>query len=218
MRASLGAGAAAVLLIFAARAQGGDDPGQTSARPDLGAPVTIGWGDFAASVAPSGPAPASLGSPLAEAAGEPAPAAEEIDVVDAHWMALTMWGEARGDGEQAMRAVGHVIDNRRRSGGHGPHATDTVSEAWQFSCWNPGDPNRAAMENVDRLPQGSREHALWLAARRIAGEILAGRSDDPTGGALFYHRVDVAPAWSRGVAPVRHIGDHLFFRSARRRA
>ena len=216
MRASLGAGAAAILLIFAARAQGGDDPAPTPARAGPIVPATVGWGDFAASVAPSTPAPASPGSEMTGSPVEPAPATEEIDVVDAHWMALTMWGEARGDGEDAMRAVGHVIDNRRRSGGHGPHATDTVSEAWQFSCWNPGDPNRIAMENVDRLRQGSREHDLWLAARRIAGEILAGRSPDSTGGALFYHRVDVAPAWSRGVAPIRRIGDHLFFRTARR--
>jgi spore germination cell wall hydrolase CwlJ-like protein len=141
----------------------------------------------------------------------------ELDVVDAHWMALTMWGEARGQGEEAMRAVGHVIDNRRRASGLDPgFVTDTVNEAFQFSCWNAGDPNREAMLNVDTLPRESHDRRMWLAARRIAGEILARHSPDPTGGALFYHSDAVAPSWSRGMEPVTRIGSHLFFRTARR--
>ena len=179
--------------------------------------------------APSAPAPSQQPldwnawrdwtAPAGAKATAPAPAATaepEIDVVDAHWMALTMWGEARGVGEEGMRAVGHVIDNRRRAGMHGDYVTDTVSSAFQFSCWNPDDPNRAAMMNVDSLANGSRDHRHWLVARRIADEIMAGRSLDPTGGALFYHSVDVAPRWSEGIAPVRQIGGHVFFRSARR--
>jgi N-acetylmuramoyl-L-alanine amidase len=156
-----------------------------------------------------GSEPAALPKPVAPAL------AEEIDVVDAHWMALTMWGEARNGGEEAMRAVGHVIDNRRRSGAHGAYATETVSEAWQFSCWNRNDPNYAAMLNVDTLRPDSEDQLMWLAAKRVAEEILAGRSIDPTGGALFYHNGAVSPRWSAGLAPVSVIGGHLFFRTAR---
>ncbi|HEX8262037.1 MAG TPA: cell wall hydrolase [Allosphingosinicella sp.] len=130
-------------------------------------------------------------------------------------MALTMWGEARSGGEDAMRAVGHVIDNRRRSGAHGVYATETVSEAWQFSCWNKNDPNHRAMLNVDSLKPGGEDQLMWLAAKRLAAEILSGASADPTGGALFYHTAAVAPRWSAGLAPVRVIGGHLFFRTAR---
>ena len=126
-----------------------------------------------------------------------------------------MWGEARSGGEAAMRAVGHVIDNRRRSGAHGTYATETVSEAWQFSCWNKGDPNYTAMQGVDSLRPGSGDQLMWLAARRVAEEILAGRSADPTGGALFYHTAAVSPRWSAGLIPDRVIGGHLFFRTAR---
>ncbi|WP_284734682.1 cell wall hydrolase [Sphingosinicella terrae] len=211
MRATLGAGTAAALLIYAAQAQGGSET-TLPADPPRTAPA-VGWAEGARAFFPAsarvGTAPSALPNP------ENGTDVDEIDVVDAHWMALTMWGEARGDGEAAMRAVGHVIDNRRRSGRHGGHATDTVSEAWQFSCWNPGDPNRAAMETIDRLDEGSDEHRLWLAAQRIAGEILAGESADPTGGALFYHTVAVAPSWSSGIDPAVRIGDHLFFLEAR---
>ena len=162
------------------------------------------WNDWSAAPAANAPARAPA-----------APSEPEIDVVDARWMALTMWGEARGAGEEAMRAVGHVIDNRRRAGIPGAYVTDTVSEAFQFSCWNANDPNRAAMMNIDALRPGSRDHRQWLLAKQIADEIMAGRSTDPTDGALFYHSVDVAPLWSEGIVPVREIGGHLFFRTAR---
>ena len=160
---------------------------------------------------PSSPAPLAAPATAVEAA----PAASEIDVVDAHWLALTIWGEARGGGEQGMRAVGHVIANRSRTQRSGAYVTDTVSEAWQFSAWNAGDPNREKMLNIDTLREGSADHRLWLAAKRIAAEILAGQSQDPTRGALFYHTDAVQPAWSLGVTPVATIGNHLFFRTAR---
>ena len=209
------AGLLAGVIIVAAQAQGEPSATRVSAPP-----ASVGQlGDWTRPLAPgAGPAHGKAAAAISpEAPLSPSPAGEtgDLDVVDGHWMALTMWGEARSEGEEAMRAVGHVIDNRRRSGGHGAFVTETVSEAWQFSCWNEGDPNREAMLGVLDLPKDSREYRLWLAARSIADEILAGRSEDPTGGALFYHTTAVAPRWSRGLAPVRRIGTHLFFRSVR---
>ena len=202
MRFGFVAVALAGLIVFAAQARGGPE---THAQPQS-APA-LSWGDWAQGLRAA--APPSSRTARTEVA------ARGVDVVDAHWMALTMWGEARGSGEEGMRAVGHVIANRRLSGRHGAFATDTVSEAWQFSCWNRGDPNLAAMQNVETLPHASREYRLWLAAKRIAEEILAGRSDDPTGGALFYHAETVSPRWARGVPPVARIGHHLFYLAAR---
>ncbi len=205
MKWVVAATATAALVVVAAQAQVGA-AGAGQARDADPAPVSS-WGDWAQGLRAAAP-------PQARATGDEI-AAPDLDVVDAHWMALTMWGEARGSGEDGMRAVGHVIDNRRTSGRHGAFATDTVSAAWQFSCWNPGDPNLRAIENIDRLAPDSRDYRLWRAARRIADEILAGRSADPTGGALFYHATYVSPRWSRGVPPVGRIGGHLFFLTAR---
>jgi spore germination cell wall hydrolase CwlJ-like protein len=210
MKLAAGAGMAAVIFaIAAARAQGEDE-----ARPQP-PPVKLQRADWGEWTRPLQPHADRRPAEAAAAVPEAAAPAEEIDVVDAHWMALTMWGEARNGGEEAMRAVGHVIDNRRRSGAHGAYATETVSEAWQFSCWNKGDPNYRAMLDIDGVRPGSRDHAMWTAARRIADEILSGRSSDPTGGALFYHTAAVSPRWSAGLAPDRVIGGHLFFRTAR---
>ncbi len=214
MKWAAGAGIAAIIVAIAA-ARAGEGPA-VPAAPAKQAPAD--WGEWTRPLQPrtarveqaEAPAPAAPAAPAA-----PIVPAEEIDVVDAHWMALTMWGEARNGGESAMRAVGHVIDNRRRSGAHGTYATETVSEAWQFSAWNRNDPNHSAMMNIDKLRPDSEDHLMWLIAKRVAEEILSGRSADPTGGALFYHTAAVSPRWSSGLAPIRVIGGHLFFRTAR---
>jgi spore germination cell wall hydrolase CwlJ-like protein len=202
MKRALAAAALGGVLLFAVQARGGSDA--TPAVPARG--PALSWTDWSAGLRAGAPP---------RAAEAQAARAEEIDVVDAHWMALTMWGEARSSGEEGMRAVGHVIANRRLSGRHGAFATDTVSEAWQFSCWNAGDPNLRAMQNVETLPHDGREYRMWQAAKRVAGEILAGQSEDPTGGALFYHADYVAPRWAEGVPAVTRIGRHLFYLSAR---
>jgi len=202
MRWALAAAALGGVLLFAVQARGGSDA--TPPAPPRG--TALSWNAWSEGL--------RAGAPARAAERQTAPA-EDIDVVDAHWMALTMWGEARSSGEEGMRAVGHVIANRHLSGRHGAFATDTVSEAWQFSCWNAGDPNLGAMQNVESLPHGGREYRMWLAAKRIAGEILEGRSEDPTGGALFYHADYVAPRWAQGVPVVAAIGHHLFYSTAR---
>ena len=207
MKFIITAAALAGLLVFAAQASGGQG---SEAPPNAPATPSLSWSDFGRSFGTTSARPRAAVEPAAR------PEAAEIDVVDAHWMALTMWGEARGSGEDGMRAVGHVIANRRQLGGrHGDFVTDTVSEAWQFSCWNRGDPNPAAMQNVEALPHAGRDYRLWLAAKRIAAEILAGRSADPTAGALFYHADYVAPRWAAGVPPVSRIGHHIFYLAAR---
>ncbi|HEX8585766.1 MAG TPA: cell wall hydrolase [Allosphingosinicella sp.] len=207
----LTAAALSGLIVFAAQAR---DGGEAIALAKVTAPAAASdWSEWTRPLQPDGLRPrGTLQAAVAPTeAGEAPISDEDIDVVDAHWMALTIWGEARNQGEQGMRAVGHVIANRRAAKTHGTFVTDTVSAAWQFSCWNKNDPNRAMMLAIDDLPEGGAAHRRWLAAKRIAAEILAGRSTDPTGGALFYHTTAVAPAWSRGRVPVTQIGDHLFF-------
>jgi hypothetical protein len=217
MKRWLAAAALGGLLIFAAQArEGGDSAAPVKPAADRSA---MNWSEWTRPLQPVGVNPpsrraAALAQPVrAEAALGPI-SDEDYDVVDAHWMALTMWGEARNQGELGMRAVAHVIANRREAKTHGTFVTDTVNAAWQFSCWNKNDPNRAMMLAIEDLPQGGVAQRQWQTAKRIAAEVLAGRSADPTGGALFYHTTAVQPAWSRGVAPVTQIGDHLFFRTA----
>jgi len=132
---------------------------------------------------------------------ETAPAREATDV-----LARTLWGEARGEGRRGVEAVAAVIMNRLAAGRWGATVDAVCRAPKQFSCWNPGDPNRPKLEAVD-----ARNPAFALC-RGVAEAALAGRLADPTGGATHYHARGLVPWWARGRAPCAAIGRHLFYR------
>lgn len=127
-------------------------------------------------------------------------------------LARTLWGEARGEPARGKEAVAAVVVNRVRHaqarGGRYWWGADPIAvctKAWQFSCWNATDPNRAKLERV------SMEDRAFRSCVRIARRALAGVVDDPTGGATHYHVRGLVPPWSRGLAPSAEIGAHLFY-------
>lgn len=185
---------------------------------------------------------AILASP--NVAKAPTGPSDDISPKEAQVLAQTIWGEARSHGEAGMRAVGHVIKNRaeaKRPRLFGSGIIGVATKDWQFSCWNRNDPNRERMEKMVELdkqirmavsPDGSpfeewyekflktgegREYKAWLEAKRIARGILAGRSSDPTEGALFYHTTDVTPKWSRAMEPSGQINNHIFYKGPERK-
>lgn len=135
---------------------------------------------------------------------------------DIDTLARTLWGEARGEGVQGMHAVANVIMNRHRLrkygqgwpsfGPVGASVADICRAPWQFSAWNPNDPNRAKLLTVDETDITFR-HAKQIAAAAVRGEL-----PDITGGADHYHTKAVAPSWSEGQKPVAQIGGHKFFK------
>lgn len=132
---------------------------------------------------------------------------------DAKLLALTIWGEARSEGEAGMRAVGHVVKNRMKSDRFGDEVKDVVWKRKAFSCWNPNDPNREKMRNIAQLPKDSIEYKKWKMAQKIADEILANKSKDPTRGALFYHTEDIKPKWADPKKAIAKVANHIFYRT-----
>lgn len=133
----------------------------------------------------------------------------ELDI-----LAYTLLGEAGGEGRSGMQAVMHVIMNRAESGRFPSNlaAVATQSNAagiHQFSTWN--DP---IMGGNRPMATYSRQSAAFRRARQIAEEAVAGRSTDPTGGALFFYStsMDTPPYWWDSEAPLggRQIGNHIF--------
>lgn len=122
-------------------------------------------------------------------------------------LARTLWGEARSEGEAGMRAVAAVIINRRMR--DGIERIRSVREiclaAYQFSCWNVGDPNRIKVLTVDESDPAFR------LALSIAAEALSGTMIDPTDGATHYHAAHIHPYWSHGRTPSASIGHHVFY-------
>lgn len=133
-----------------------------------------------------------------------------LTTLDNRWaVALTIYGEARGEPIEGKIGVGCVIRNRFRSGRGGARSFKEVCFApAQFSCWNPDDPNAAFL--LARAKSGITnqvlDECLWVAGGIISDAILerVGRSE-------HYHTRGVAPKWSVGKTPAFIIGKHLFF-------
>lgn len=123
-------------------------------------------------------------------------------------LARTIWGEARNQGRIGMEAVASVIMHRAQN----PRwwGTDVVSccqKPHQFSCWNPGDPNRIKMLRV------TEQDPAFATALAVARDALAERLADRTQGADSYANLGIcSPAWAESNKMTCKIGDHTFFR------
>lgn len=144
---------------------------------------------------------------------EPVSQPVSVDPEEQKILALTMWGEARNQGVDGMRAVGHVIKNRAEEGksqfGQGIKGVATAPH--QFSAWNKNDPNRSKMNHIEDLNPNSVDYERWQTAQKLAADILTGRDPDPTQGSLYYHTTAVNPRWARNMDPVTKIGTHVFY-------
>jgi len=127
-------------------------------------------------------------------------------------LAITLVGEAGGEGDQGMLAVGNVIANRTRAGYRGNTISEVIMSPRQFSVWNDQSP--------ESLYNARKDTDVYRRADRIAGEILSGRANDITGGATSYLNVPVTaqqrggslPPWYRRDRITRVIGKHTFLK------
>ena len=75
--------------------------------------------------------------------------------LEADVLARTIWGEARGEGLEGMRAVANVILNRvkiaelKNGFWWGSNIIQVCQKPYQFSCWNRSDPNFKKLQAVD---------------------------------------------------------------------
>ena len=165
----------------------------------LGIEIVTGAAPFAAAAAPEA---RSVARPRFESR------AAALDL-----LARTVWGEARSEGEEGMRAVAAVIANRAdperpRWWGKTVKEVCTYGERYkQFSCWNDDDPNYWKLRNVTPADE------MFAQALAIAADTLDGKNPDPTRGATHYYAVSMPapPYWARGLTPCIPIGRHLFF-------
>jgi N-acetylmuramoyl-L-alanine amidase len=132
-----------------------------------------------------------------------------LDPKDRDYMIRTIAFEASGEPEEGKSAVAHVILNRTLSGRWGDNIKDVVTHPWQFEPWMT---RRKEMQNMS--PSDPR----YLSAARIADQVLAGETPDPTAGATHFlnptivrqRRGGSLPAWAEG-SPGHPIGRHTFY-------
>lgn len=144
-------------------------------------------------------------------------------------LALTVLGEARNQSWQGKVAIAQVVRNRMEL--KAKSVADTVLAPWQFSCWNPGDPNKDFLLQAIATQAGNvRPEGVWEECLQAAESALnEPREIDPTGGATHYCTEALwnvpaprakRPAWysepcvKKGVTEfLIQIGAHVFART-----
>ncbi len=124
--------------------------------------------------------------------------------------ALTLYGEARGEidkiGILGLQAVGLVIRNRLYAGNFGETLEQVCKKPYQFSCWNPGDPNLKLLEDPKTL-----EDKTFQVCTDVSHTLLRHRIQDFTRGATHYHAKGIAPYWTKDMTMTLLLGDHQFY-------
>jgi len=115
-----------------------------------------------------------------------------------HLMALNMYQEAGGEGDEGMLAVGWVVLNRLADPRYPKTIEGIIGQGCQFS-WR-----------CDGKSDAPRSEERWRRALDLARTMLAEPPPDPTGGAISFHATYVAPDW-RGLQRTVQIGNHIFY-------
>src|SRR3989338_5658067 len=133
---------------------------------------------------------------------------EDLDI-----LARTIYGEARGEllkktgGMKSLHAVAWVIKNRFKARVYGATIKDICLKPWQFSCWNPNDVNRKAIEKVQI------DNKILQTCTIAALEVLNDIVPDCTEGANHYHNHLISPPyWALPMFKTVKIAGHIFYK------
>ena len=139
-----------------------------------------------------------------------------VNLTDRDYLALTIYGEARGEKNAGRLAVGTVIRNRVKAGRFGPSYEAVCLKPQQFSCWNATDPNRP---KLDRLSDQIRDHLAPTDKALIECYVIADCLIDGQAAMLkiraathyFATWLKEPPAWAASGVFVGTVGSHMFF-------
>src|SRR5580698_3087561 len=103
---------------------------------------------------------------------------------DLELCALCVWREARGEGLLGKRGVAHVILNRASEPGWwGSTIQSVILFPFQFSSFNPSDPN------ADKWPL--EDDPSWMDSLNVAQDVLVNNDSDITNGAVYYYDISI---------------------------
>ena len=136
---------------------------------------------------------------------------DQVLTRDERIVALTILGEARGEGKKGMYAVGCVIQKRASERNLTP--AKVCLQPYQFSIWNAGK---------GKVKKESELYYLWkspsmMYARELARAICQGKELEQkfTASANHYYSTKYMkkkPWWTKGKKAVKVIGNHVFYR------
>lgn len=128
-------------------------------------------------------------------------------------IALTVYGEARGEPKEGKEAVAWVCLNRERNG----YSWDDILSPKQFSCWNNGDPNLTAILSITPF---NPDYSDCLIIAFLTYHNLI---PDPTDGATHYYAPELMkmlypktggkPYWAKKMTTTAVIGQQVFLKA-----
>lgn len=126
---------------------------------------------------------------------------------DQQIIAMTILGEARNQKEEGMYAVGCVIQTRMGSTKTGAQVClKNNGKVWQFSCWDPKDPNRAKLRGLLNSNNKQAQYAKRLALN--IGKLQTSFVNH----ADHYCTINSKPYWTKNKKPVKTIRQHKFYK------
>ncbi len=122
------------------------------------------------------------------------------------WAARVAWGEARGEPDDGMQAVLNVMMNRKSDPRFPGTLSGVAKQAWQFTAYNEGDPNR------EKLLAVTDDDPEFRRAKRLAAFAQLGLLWDVTDGATYFHARDITrPDYLADAEISAEIGNHIFY-------
>ena len=138
-------------------------------------------------------------------------------LTEAQIMALTIYGEARGESYDGKVAVGSVIlervDHREWDG-------DTIHEVclmpYQFSCYLPGDPNFHALKLIaENWPSKFMRSQVLQECYQVADGLIHGdiprTPEIAAAHCCQYKTVSCKASWAKNMRLVATINHHQFY-------
>ena len=134
---------------------------------------------------------------------------------DVEVLALTIYGESRGEPIEGQVAVACVVRNRFN---HDKYANykDVCLKPEQFSCWNNNDPNYFVLQSLgEALFNNDPTDPVMRQCLFIADGVITGIILDNTHGARYYLTSWMfntkKPEWAKATTNIIAKGSQVFF-------
>lgn len=150
-------------------------------------------------------------APVASSTRPPV-AIQPLSAEDVTCMALTLYHEARGEGDRGMFAVGYVVMNRVDDKRFPPSVCKVIYQGKRVHgrlVHNRCQFNWACDGRSD-VPKNKE---MYKHCEELAKLVLLKFAPNPVGKSIFYHEVRYHPRWARHSRFVARVGHQLFYKS-----
>ena len=135
-----------------------------------------------------------------------------LSLAEDHVLALTVFGEGRGESIEGKVAIANVIMNRLCDKRWPKTIASVCLQPLQFSCWNDEDPNSKVLLRKSKQGTGYDTDIAWKECLFAARGVINRYVRDNTKGANHYHTKAIKPSWAAKMERTAEIGNHLFYR------